>query len=271
MGVVFQSYALFPHLTAAANVAFGLEMQGVPRAERRRRVQEALDLVGLGDRAAAKPRQLSGGQQQRVALARALAIQPDVLLLDEPLSALDAKLREELRGEIRAIQRRVGATALFVTHDQAEALAMADLVAVMEQGRVVQMDVPEQVFERPAAPFVAEFVGRSARFEGAAESGGVRVGPVLLRAEAVPAGRVRVFVRPHRIRVLGAAEAADTVLDGTVEGFDYTGDVVEVSVRTAAGLVPVEVGTADASWRALRPGTAVRIGWRAADTLCFPA
>jgi putative spermidine/putrescine transport system ATP-binding protein len=198
-----------------------------------------------------------------------------VLLLDEPLSALDAKLREELRGEIRAIQRRVGATALFVTHDQAEALAMADLVAVMEHGRVVQMDVPERVFERPATPFVAEFVGRSARFEGVAEPGGVRVGAVLLQAQAGTAvggaGRVRVFVRPHRIRVLAAGEAAENALAGRVEAIDYTGDVVQVSVATPAGLVPVEVGTADEAWRALVPGVDVRIGWRAADTLCFPA
>src|SRR5947209_19983155 len=133
-------------------------------------------MVGLSEQANRRPRQLSGGQQQRVAVARALAIEPEVLLLDEPLSALDAKLREELRIELRILQRRVGATAVFVTHDQSEALAMADLVAVMQAGRVAQLGTPEEVFERPATPFVAEFVGRSAKLRGVAEAGGVRAG-----------------------------------------------------------------------------------------------
>src|SRR5947209_20161859 len=159
-------------------------------------------MVGLSEQANRRPRQVSGGQQQRVAVARALAIEPDVLLLDEPLSALDAKLREELRVELRALQRRVGATAVFVTHDQAEALAMADVVAVMQAGEVAQLGAPEAVFERPATPFVAEFVGRSARFRGVAEQAGMRAGPALLRAQRVPqAGAVQAFVRPHRIRL----------------------------------------------------------------------
>ncbi|MBC9178323.1 ATP-binding cassette domain-containing protein, partial [Roseomonas ludipueritiae] len=177
MGVVFQSYALFPHMTAAGNVAFGLEMQGMPRAERARRAEAALELVGLSALATRKPRQLSGGQQQRVALARALAIEPDLLLLDEPLSALDAKLREGVRDEIRALQQRLGTTTVFVTHDQVEALAMADLVAVMNAGRVEQLAAPEEIFERPATRFVATFVGRAARIRGVLEPGGV------LRAE----------------------------------------------------------------------------------------
>jgi putative spermidine/putrescine transport system ATP-binding protein len=272
MGVVFQSYALFPHMSAAGNVAFGLQMHGIARRERQARAAAALALVGLPAHGDAKPRTLSGGQQQRVALARALAIEPDVLLLDEPLSALDAKLREELRGEMRAIQRRVGATALFVTHDQAEALAMADLVAVMEHGRIAQIAPPEAVFERPATKFVARFVGRSARFSGLAEGGGVRVGSVLIRtARQDVTGAVELFVRPHRIRLLGEAACADNVLEGSVAALDYTGEVLHVTVTTLAGSVPLELGTGDDRWRAVQPGMPARIGWSAADTLCFAA
>ena len=272
MGVVFQSYALFPHLTVASNVAFGLRMRRVPGSERARRAAAALEMVGLSAHAGKRPRQLSGGQQQRVALARALAIEPDVLLLDEPLSALDAKLREELRVEMRILQRRVGATAVFVTHDQAEALAMADLVVVMQAGRIAQLGTPEEVFERPATPFVADFVGRSAKLPGTAEAGHVRAGPALLRtAAALPAGAVQVFVRPHRIRLLGGADTADNALDGTVAALDYTGEVVQVVVDTAAGRVPVDVPATQDGWRNLQPGHPVRVGWAAADTLCFPA
>ncbi|MFT8244718.1 ATP-binding cassette domain-containing protein [Roseomonas sp. BN140053] len=204
MGVVFQSYALFPHMTALGNAAFGLEMRGVGRAERQARAREALEMVGLGGYAERKPRALSGGQQQRVALARALAIRPDLLLLDEPLSALDAKLREGVRDEIRALQQKLGTTAVFVTHDQTEALAMADLVAVMNRGRIEQIAAPEEVFERPATPFVATFVGRATRFAGTVEPGGVfRVGGLALPVPPdTPAGAAEAFLRPHRVQVL---------------------------------------------------------------------
>ena len=272
MGVVFQSYALFPHMSVASNVAFGLRMAGVGRAERDSRTAAALALVGLSEHAGKRPRQLSGGQQQRVALARALAIEPDVLLLDEPLSALDAKLREELRVEMRILQRRVGATAVFVTHDQAEALAMADLVAVMGGGTIVQLGTPEEVFERPATAFVAEFVGRSARLRGVVEAGAVRAGPAVLHAPNLPAsGAVRIFVRPHRIRLLAPDGMADNMLEGTVAALDYTGEVAQVVVDTPAGRVPADLATTGPEWRGVRPGGAVRVGWAAADTLCFPA
>lgn len=272
MGVVFQSYALFPHMSVLANVGFGLRMQGIRGPERRRRTEAVLELVGLAAHAGKRPRQLSGGQQQRVAVARALAIEPDVLLLDEPLSALDAKLREELRLELRALQRRVGATSVFVTHDQAEALAMADLVAVMEGGEVAQLGTPEQVFERPTTPFVAEFVGRSARFRGIAEGGVVRAGPAVLRAaSALPSGVVQAFIRPHRIRLVSGPAEADNVLEGTVAALDYTGEVVRVVVETPSGTVPVDLSTTGEDWRSLRPGEAVRVGWSASDMLCFAA
>jgi putative spermidine/putrescine transport system ATP-binding protein len=276
MGVVFQSYALFPHMSAAQNVAFGLEMRGVPRPERAARVREALALVGLSDLAARKPQKLSGGQQQRVALARALAIRPDLLLLDEPLSALDAKLREGVRDEIRALQQRVGATTVFVTHDQTEALAMADVVAVMDRGRVEQLGSPQAVFERPATRFVATFVGRAARLGGVVEADAVRCGEVAVRTAPSssrgnpppPGSAVEVFIRPHRILVLRDGETADNVLPASVARRTYTGDIVALDCETPAGRVTCELpgGTSDA-----QPGHALRLGFAARDTMVFPA
>jgi putative spermidine/putrescine transport system ATP-binding protein len=271
MGVVFQSYALFPHMSAAGNVAFGLEMRGVPRAERTQRVAEALSLVGLGDLAARKPRQLSGGQQQRVALARALAIRPDLLLLDEPLSALDAKLREGVRDEIRALQQRVGATTVFVTHDQTEALAMADLVAVMNLGRVEQLGSPEEVFERPATRFVATFVGRAARLSGESDGlGAIRCGEAALRAaEAPPRGAVELFIRPHHVRVLRDG-TAENELAGRLLRRTYTGDVVALEVETPAGRLLAEL-PGGAPEAAVAVGEALRLGFAARDVRAFPA
>jgi putative spermidine/putrescine transport system ATP-binding protein len=271
LGVVFQSYALFPHMSVIGNIGFGLEMQGVARPERRRRAEAALELVGLGAHANKRVRQLSGGQQQRVALARALTIEPRVLLLDEPLSALDAKMREELRSEMRQIQRRAGTTSVFVTHDQAEALAMADLVAVMNAGRIEQLGTPETVFERPSTPFVARFVGRSARFEAEIRDGRAHVAGAALRGDDLPSkGSADIYVRPHRIRLLAQDASEDNLLDGVITSLDYTGEVMQVMVETGAGRVPVDVGTFDNAWRSLRVGQSVRLGWRAADTLSFP-
>src|SRR5438132_7123464 len=164
LGLVFQSYALFPHMTAAGNVAFGLEMQRLPRVEREKRVAEMLNLVGLAGFAARFPRQLSGGQQQRVALARALAIRPRVLLLDEPLSNLDAKLREEMQIELRQIQRNLGTTTILVTHDQNEAMSLSDRIVVMSQGRIEQIGTPQETYERPASAFVSQFLGKTNDF-----------------------------------------------------------------------------------------------------------
>ncbi len=166
LGIVFQNYALFPHMTAAQNVAFGLEMRRIPARERRRLVEQALALVGLQNLGGRHPARLSGGQQQRVALARALVIQPSILLLDEPLSNLDAKLREEMQIELRQIQRRIGTTTLLVTHDQAEAMALSDRVVVMAAGRVVQIAGPREAYEKPADPFVADFLGRANTLDG---------------------------------------------------------------------------------------------------------
>ncbi|MXP64619.1 ABC transporter ATP-binding protein [Roseomonas sp. M0104] len=279
MGVVFQSYALFPHMTAAGNAAFGLEMRGLGRAERARRAQAALEMVGLGALAGRRPRQLSGGQQQRVALARALAIEPELLLLDEPLSALDAKLREGVRDEIRALQQRLGTTTVFVTHDQTEALAMADLVAVMDAGRVEQLAPPEEIFERPATRFVATFVGRAARLAGRLEPGGVfrcGGGLALRSASGLAPGPAEAFLRPHRVRLLAPAEAPppgfDNLLDATLARRTYTGEVIALETETAAGPVMAELhaGT-DEAWRGLAPGAPLRLAFRAADLAVFPA
>jgi putative spermidine/putrescine transport system ATP-binding protein len=173
---------------------------------------------------------------------------------------------------MRAIQRSTGATSVFVTHDQAEALAMADLVAVMEQGRIAQLGPPEEVFERPATAFVAAFVGRSARFTGDVRNGEVVLPCAAIRAQGLPqAGRVEIFVRPHRIEVLPPGSAADNVIDGTLAAIDYTGEVAQLLVDSACGRFPVDLGTIDGAWRDLRPGDPLRVGWRAADTLWFAA
>ncbi|HWT08576.1 MAG TPA: ABC transporter ATP-binding protein [Roseomonas sp.] len=250
MGVVFQSYALFPHMTAAGNVGFGLETRRLPRAERAGRVNEALALVGLTDYAARKPRQLSGGQQQRVALARALAIRPELLLLDEPLSALDAQMRDGVREEIRALQRRLGTTAVFVTHDQAEALAMADLVAVMNRGRLEQCGTPEDLFERPMTRFVAGFVGRSSRFAATVEAPGVlRAGGLTLQAAETPGGgAVEAYIRPHHV-----ALGTDGVIPARVAARTYEGATALLTLETPLGALMAEV-PATAAWR---PGDTV--------------
>src|SRR2546422_5461694 len=175
VGMVFQAYSLFPHMEAWQNVAFGLQIRHVPTAERKQRALDVLELVGLGKYANRYPSQLSGGQQQRVALARALAIRPQVLLLDEPLSALDAKVRSRLRDEIRRVQLEAGITTLFVTHDQEEALAIADRVGVMQSGKLEQLGPPTEIYSRPATPFVADFVGLTNRMEGTLRRGAVEV------------------------------------------------------------------------------------------------
>ncbi len=199
MGMVFQAYSLFPHLTVQDNVAFGLRLRGVDKQERSRRALEMLELVGLSTQADRYAHQISGGQQQRVALARALAIQPQVLLLDEPLSALDAKVRAQLRDEIRRIQLEVGITTLFVTHDQEEALAIADRVGVMKEGHLEQLGPPTDVYARPATSFVAEFVGLTNRLAGDVRDGRVNVrGLALPLVDPIDAGGARRRVGPTR-------------------------------------------------------------------------
>ncbi|WP_375483708.1 ABC transporter ATP-binding protein [uncultured Jatrophihabitans sp.] len=222
MGMVFQSYSLFPTMTATDNVAFGLRMRKHGTGARRSRAAELLELVGLGEHVHKYPHQMSGGQQQRVALARALAVQPRVLLLDEPLSALDAKVREQLRDEIRRIQLELGVTTVFVTHDQEEALSMADRVGVMRAGRLEQCADPATLYDRPATPFVAEFVGAMNRLPGHVEADDrVRVGSQILPADGERpdvGAAVTVLVRPEAM-VVSANEAGDaTVIVATFRG-----------------------------------------------------
>jgi putative spermidine/putrescine transport system ATP-binding protein len=265
MGMVFQAYSLFPHLTALENVAFGLRMRKVDAGERRRRAQEALDLVGLGELAGRYAGEMSGGQQQRVALARALAIRPRVLLLDEPLSALDARVRSQLREEIRRIQLDVGTTALFVTHDQEEALAVADRVGVMREGRLEQLASPQEVYTRPATQFVAEFVGLSSRLPGTAE-GDVAVlaaGRVPLLPGSPAAGPVDVLVRPEAVQVRPADGAA------TVMATTFLGALARVSVDDGAGsTVLAQVSATVAA--GLPPGTPVELGLLPTPALGVP-
>jgi putative spermidine/putrescine transport system ATP-binding protein len=233
-GMVFQSYALFPHLTVAENVAFGLEMRRMPKAEIAARSAEALRLVRLEGFAERLPRQLSGGQQQRVALARALAIRPDVLLLDEPLSNLDAKLREEVRIEIRELQRSLNLTTIMVTHDQEEALTMADRLVVMADGEVRQIGSQRDLYERPADRFVAGFVGRSTFLEGRVEAPGSFVTAGGLRLACPPhgpvAGSAALALRPERIS-LSPENGLDNRLPGKVEFVSYLGALLELHVR----------------------------------------
>ncbi|MET8248031.1 ABC transporter ATP-binding protein [Streptomyces sp. NPDC005202] len=231
-GMVFQSYSLFPHLSALDNVAFGLRMRKVRAAERRARAVELLELVGLADQGDRFPHQLSGGQQQRIALARALALRPRVLLLDEPLSALDAKVRLTLREEIRRLQQELGITTLFVTHDQEEALSIADRVAVMRAGRLEQCAAPAELYGRPATAFVAEFVGTMSRIPGRLSEGDVEVLgrrlPVGGQAPAVT--EVDVLVRPEAVQVRAAEDG-----DARVVATAFLGAAVRITARLADG------------------------------------
>ncbi|KFI27292.1 spermidine/putrescine ABC transporter ATP-binding protein [Haematobacter missouriensis] len=268
IGMVFQSYALFPNLTVDQNVDFGMRVAGVDRATRRARVNEMLGIVGLGDFGARYPFQLSGGQQQRVALARALAVQPQVLLLDEPLSALDAKIRISLREEIRAIQRRLGITTIYVTHDQEEALSMSDRVVVMNQGRAEQVAQPFEIYNRPATRFVASFVGTLNTFEGEVEdpaTGEVRLGLERVSlGRALPAGRVTLALRPEMLK-LGGGEGRVT-LPATVREVHFLGSVIRMRADVAGATVAFDTfNMSDAPPPEI--GAVVRLGIRPTDIL----
>ncbi len=233
LGMVFQSYALFPHMRVRDNVAFGLRMRRVPNSELERRVRGALELVGLEAMASRYPRALSGGQQQRVALARAVVIEPSLLLLDEPLSNLDARLREGLRDELRALQRRVGTTSVYVTHDQAEAMALSDRIVVMRAGRVVEEGTPVELYRAPRHRFTAEFLGNTNLIPAIAEPGALR----LPWSEAVPnprdlRGPVLLSVRPEDVRLEARPDGR-----GEVEGATFLGDRVEFLVRLGTHLI----------------------------------
>jgi putative spermidine/putrescine transport system ATP-binding protein len=281
IGVVFQNYALFPHMTVFDNVAFPLKMRRQPKAAIRAQVGRTLDMVhltGLGDRL---PRQLSGGQQQRVALARALVFDPGLLLMDEPLGALDRNLREQMKLEIKRIHSDVGVTVLYVTHDQEEALTMSDRIALMNRGQIAQLGSAEELYERPANRFVAEFIGESNLLEGCVESadggavfvhgGGVRLrvppGPQAFR----PGEPYTLMVRPEKITLGSAGGDAPEGLPGIVEAVVYVGEFTRYRVRVAPEVV-IDVKTANthAVLRA-KPGDPVRLHWAVADAYLVPS
>jgi putative spermidine/putrescine transport system ATP-binding protein len=270
MGMVFQSYSLFPNMTALENVGFGLRMRKLNTAARVKKATELLDMVGLSPQARQYPHQLSGGQQQRVALARALAIEPRVLLLDEPLSALDAKVRLQLREQIRTLQQRTGTTTLFVTHDQEEALSMADRVGVMRDGRLEQVAVPSELYSRPATVFVAEFVGTMNRIPGDYDG----VDEVTVLGAAVPVagerpadltGAVDVLVRPEGLRVEEVSGG-----NGIVTGLTFLGSLTRVTVLLS-GDVQVKVDKPSTAAASLAPGTSVQVRVAAGEPVLVAA
>jgi len=274
-GMVFQSYALFPHLTVAQNVAFGLQMRNVSAAEIKPRVEEALRLVrleGMNDRL---PRQMSGGQQQRVALARALVFRPDVLLLDEPLSNLDAKLRHEVRIEIRELQRKLGITTVMVTHDQEEALTMADRLVVMRAGEVCQAGTQRDLYERPIDSFVAGFVGRSSFLRGTASTPGefkTRGGLTIKCADPQKRfiGPALLALRPERLLVAAQPrESLENVFPGKVEFVSYLGGLLDIHIRlTADDHVIAQIPNREES-STPQIGDILYVGWTAASAIVF--
>jgi ABC-type Fe3+/spermidine/putrescine transport system ATPase subunit len=273
-GMVFQSYALFPHLTVFENLAFGLRMRRVPRAELETRVRRALDLVHLTGLERRLPAELSGGQQQRAALARALVIEPAVLLLDEPLSNLDAKLRHEMSLEIVDIQKRLAITTIFVTHDQEEALAIADRVAVMNHGVVEQVDAPAEIYRRPRTEFVARFIGDANLLRGtivdvAGQRARVDVGmprPVVAGgADGRKAGdRVIAVVRAEKVRVSSSPEGADNTFPAVVRGVSFLGPVTRYQVAVGTTVLTASVAD-DTLLAGVGAGAAVHAAWRADD------
>jgi spermidine/putrescine transport system ATP-binding protein len=262
VNTVFQSYALFPFLSVFDNVAFGLRHAGVGKADLKRRVNQALDLVMMTSFAKRRPGQLSGGQQQRVALARALVLNPAVLLLDEPLGALDAKLRRSLKIELKALQERVGITFLYVTHDQEEALTMSDRLAVMNAGRIVQIGTPRQVYEEPADTYVADFLGAANLMEiQVVAEGALRLGDFALsshRCEAA-AGTAHAVIRPERVRIEEQGSAGENRVPAMVERVVFLGSATEVLLRLAPGVPLQALMQNDGSRPDLTQGTPVQV------------
>ena len=259
--MVFQGYGLFPHMSVRGNVAYGLKIAARPAAEIKERVEAALKLVRLETMADRGIEQLSGGQQQRVALARALVMRPKVLLLDEPLSALDLKLRQAMQEELRRIHRETGGTFVFVTHDQNEALGLASRIAVMEAGHLVQEGSAEDIYARPRSRFVSTFIGEANLLDGLRQGGALRLrcGPSFPARGAD--GPVAVLVRPEDVRLGAAADTAEIVLEGRVEDAVYLGALVKYRVAVADGIL-LTVHSNDRRVRAeLQPGAATRVGW----------
>jgi spermidine/putrescine transport system ATP-binding protein len=270
VNTVFQSYALFPFLTVAENVAFGLKYKSVPKSQINTRVAEALELVQLSGYEERRPNQLSGGQQQRVALARALVLRPSVLLLDEPLGALDAKLRRTLQVELGALQKQVGITFLYVTHDQEEALTMSDRLAVMNHGRIVQLGTPEEVYSEPVDAYVADFLGVSNLMDAQVAPGGhgrescrLRLGDFILDAEAGKldaTGAVKVAIRPERVALFPYESDGPNRVPGMVERLVFLGPTTQIFLRLATGSALQTLVRNDSAELPFKQGTPVSVG-----------
>jgi putative spermidine/putrescine transport system ATP-binding protein/mannopine transport system ATP-binding protein len=283
IGMVFQKYALFPHMTVADNVAFPLKMRGISSSKRKARAEHALELVRLPGYGSRMPSQLSGGQQQRVAMARAIVYEPPVLLMDEPLGALDLKLRQQMQVELKHLSRELGTTVIYVTHDQGEALVMADRIAVLADGRLEQLGTPEELYERPLTPFVADFIGETNFLSGSLTWRNGRTAEVAL-AEGLtfrgtlpevaddgtltPGDVVQLAVRPERLNIQRAVEGAAGHLGVTIESI-YAGNTVAVVVRLDAGpiLTARMPTTADAA--VVVEGTRVRVTWKPEDVRIY--
>ena len=280
IGVVFQNYALFPHMTVGGNLAFPLEVRGMAADERRERVGRALDLVRMGGFEDRRPGQLSGGQQQRIAIARALVFEPDLVLMDEPLGALDRRLREELQYEIRRIQRQLGVTVVYVTHDQQEAMAMSDRVAVFRAGRIEQAAAPEVLYEEPQRAFVASFIGENNLLPGRIAS--VHRGVCAVEVDGrqieaahvgdLPAGaETLVAIRPERVRITRAAGQLANEHEGKVEDISFLGDHLRVRLSVCGtssfiAKIPNIIGHGG-----ILPGDSVQVGWAALDCRALDA
>ena len=277
IGMVFQSYALFPHMTVGGNIGFPLRLRGVGKAEIGERVARALETVKLGGYGDRRIDQLSGGQRQRVALARAIVFEPRILLMDEPLSALDKQLREHMQVELRQLHESLGMTTVYVTHDQREALTMSDRIAVIDKGTIMQLDAPERIYERPARRFVAEFIGESAFLPVTVHNGAAMLEGRPLHLESVPAdGACLLMLRPEKLRILPPAAAepeATNVLAGTVARFIYQGEsfVLEVTLSSGARVALRGMTSSEVMESLPQAGAPVRLGLGRRDTVLIPA
>jgi putative spermidine/putrescine transport system ATP-binding protein len=279
IGMVFQNYALFPHMSVGANIGFPLRLRSVAKVDIARRVEQALALVQLAGYATRGVNELSGGQRQRVALARAIVFEPRILLMDEPLSALDKQLREHMQIELRRLHEQLGMTTVYVTHDQREALTMSDRIAVINHGRIMQLDAPRQLYERPANRFIAEFIGESTFLPVEVAKGSVTYAgqPIKVAEVSAAKGRCLLMLRPERLRILAgnaAGEAAvhGNVLRGTVQHIVYQGESYLMQVRLAEGLVVSARGVSTGSALAAmpKPGEPVGLGFAPEDAVLVP-
>jgi putative spermidine/putrescine transport system ATP-binding protein len=270
--MVFQNYALFPHLSVAENIAFPLRMRRLGEAEIGKEVTRILELVQLPQVARRLPRELSGGQQQRIALARCLVYKPSIVLMDEPLGALDKKLRDQMQLEIKALQRRLGITVVYVTHDQEEAMTMSDRICLMNHARIEQVDTPERLYFRPRTVFAADFLGDSNIFKAQLSAGRLE-GPGGLVVNGLRNGsatRVTAIIRPESLRVLSNGEAAEGSAAGKLENVVFVGGFMRLFVRLPDGTLLQAKGATAPGLKLPPPGEPVRLGWPAAATVLIP-